>query len=121
MKTNVETGRIGEDLACQYLQQKGYILLHRNWRFRKSEIDIICRNQEFTVFTEVKTKHQLQFGFPEAAVRRKKKELQLLGATEYMHRFQVKTQVRFDIIAILLLPEGPQIRHFEDAWFPYDL
>ena len=55
-----ETGRIGEDIACKYLKNKGYEILARNyvpkWKtFSKEEIDIICEKDSAIIFVEVKT------------------------------------------------------------------
>ena len=51
-----ETGRIGEDLACQYLIGKGYRILERNYWKPWGEIDIVAVAKTNTlVFVEVKT------------------------------------------------------------------
>ena len=40
MKSNKEIGQIGEDAAVIFLEQLGYNILERNWRFSRAEIDI---------------------------------------------------------------------------------
>jgi len=56
MTRKTEVGKIGEDLACQYLIENGYKILKRNYREKFDEIDIIARSSEGTlIFCEVKT------------------------------------------------------------------
>ncbi len=50
-----EVGRIGEDIACRYLEKKGYCILDRNYRLKCGEIDIVCMLDEILCFVEVKT------------------------------------------------------------------
>ncbi len=76
-KSRQETGRWGEDLACQVLQAQGYQLLARNWRPTsqrgqerlRGEIDLIMAdpNQEL-VFIEVKTRSSSRQGHPLEAI-----------------------------------------------------
>lgn len=63
MTQKSETGRIGEDLACEYLKKQGYKILDRNFRQPWGEIDIVCQAPDKTlVFAEVKTMHQFSHG-----------------------------------------------------------
>ncbi len=47
-------GKIGEDLAVLYLEQKGYRIVERNATFRGGEIDIIAQYDNYWSFVEVK-------------------------------------------------------------------
>lgn len=56
MNRKTELGKIGEDLACGYLVEKGYKIIERNWKKPWGELDIIARGRDKTlVFVEVKT------------------------------------------------------------------
>lgn len=56
MKKSSELGRIGENLACEYLVNNGYKVLARNYRRKWGEIDIVAKYKDGTlVFFEVKT------------------------------------------------------------------
>lgn len=56
-----EVGKIGEDLACEYLINKGYKILERNYWKKWGELDIIAKDPANTlVFVEVKTLRQAQ-------------------------------------------------------------
>ena len=51
-----ETGRLGEDIASEYLKNKGYRVIKRNFREKWGELDIIAKSPDGTlVFVEVKT------------------------------------------------------------------
>ena len=56
MAEHLETGADGEQLACRYLEGKGYRILERNWRSGQNELDIIATNKQFLVIVEVKTR-----------------------------------------------------------------
>jgi len=55
-------GNLGEEKATLFLQEIGYQILERNWRFSKAEIDIIAKDGEVLVFVEVKAKSYTYFG-----------------------------------------------------------
>ncbi len=63
---NIELGKIGEDIAAVYLQDLGYEILDRNWRFKRVELDIVAHLDSTLVFCEVKTRrstHELAIHF----------------------------------------------------------
>ena len=50
-----ELGKIGEQLAADYLSRNGYEILERNFYYDKAEIDIIAQKEPSTiVVVEVK-------------------------------------------------------------------
>jgi putative endonuclease len=63
-----QIGQLGEDKAVQFLKVKGYSILHRNYRTRFGELDIVCQDQHSLVFIEVKTRTSIKFGYPEEAI-----------------------------------------------------
>lgn len=54
MARHNELGRLGEEKAADYLQQKGYIILDRNWHLKHRELDIVCMYENMLVIVEVK-------------------------------------------------------------------
>jgi len=59
MTKREELGKLGEDLACRYLVDKGYKIIERNFRKPWGELDIIAKSPDKTlVFVEVKTVRQ---------------------------------------------------------------
>ncbi len=73
MKTdNKKTGNRGEELASEFLESKGYLIVERNFRTRFGEVDIVCFEGEILIFVEVKTKIGNIFGEPEDMVSKSK-------------------------------------------------
>ena len=111
-------GNKGEQLAVDFLEKNNYLVLERNWRSGKSEIDIIARQAHRLIFVEVKTRSSTYFGTPETFVTAKKQTQLVKGAIEYMHKIQYDGVIRFDIIAIIIVKERIEMNHIEDAFFP---
>lgn len=103
-------------MAENFLLQKGFSILEKNWRYGHWEIDIIAKDKDITVFVEVKTRTGTHFGNPEDAVNTHKQE-KLKSATEmYIQKQNIVGDIRFDVISIQLSPDV-QILHIEDAFF----
>ncbi len=115
-KNNASTISVGnskEDLATEYLVKKGYTILERNFRWKRSEIDIIGRVKNTIVFVEVKYRSNTNYGYPEQFVDQKKVENILRGAENYVSATNWAGPIRFDIIAIT---NKEDILHIEDAF-----
>jgi len=117
MTDKIKRGFEGEDLAITFLEKKGYRLLERNYRYKRSEIDLIVEKDKWLVFVEVKTRSSTAFGFPEEFVDEKKAEKIIEGADYYMHKNNWQGNVRYDIVSIILRKGEPEIAHFEDAFY----
>ncbi|MBK7523443.1 MAG: YraN family protein [Saprospiraceae bacterium] len=114
-----DLGNIGENIAIELLLSKDYSILERNWRFRKAEIDIICKKDNILVFVEVKSKSYKYFGEPEESISVYKENLIIDAASQYMVLNNYEWEIRFDIISILFEKnKTPLIHHYEDAFFP---
>ena len=73
-------GRYGEDLAAQYLEDLGLVILDRNWRCSAGELDVIARDGDSLVVCEVKTRRSERYGAPvEAVSPRKMRRLRILA------------------------------------------
>lgn len=117
MTETIKRGEEGEQLAAAMLEAKGYRVRERNYRYRRSEIDLIVQRDHWLVFVEVKTRTSDAFGFPEEFVDGKKKRKILEGADHYMYITEWKGNVRYDIVAVNLEQGAPQIHHIEDAFY----
>jgi len=120
MAEHIELGKQGEELAVSFLLEKGFVILHRNWRCRHEELDIVARDGIFLVFVEVKTRRNIYHGMPEEAVSLTKQRLLVNAADTYITHFNLDLEARFDIIAIHFRDEIPIIRHFPEAFSPFD-
>lgn len=118
MAEHNELGTLGEELACRFLEEKGYQLLEKNWRFSRAEVDIIAKDGDILVFIEVKTRSSEYFGKPEEFVSAQKETLISDAAAVYMEKIGHEWEIRFDIIAVLHNQTTTKISHFEDAFFP---
>jgi len=98
MAKHNETGLKGEQIAENFLLNKGFKILHRNWRFERKEIDLVATVGDLLVFTEVKTRKNFLFGFPEEFVDAKKQGFMKLAAEAFMYENSQYMSVRFDII-----------------------
>lgn len=59
-------GRVGEDLACRFLERKGFSIVDRNYRKFTGEIDIIAKKDKTLYFIEVKTVSRENFELGES-------------------------------------------------------
>ena len=120
MAEHNELGTQGENAAVEFLQNNGHVILARNFKHGKVEIDIISCEDDLTVFSEVKTRSSDYFGFPEEAVDKKKRKKIRRAAEEYMFQNQLDTGVRFDIVSITNVNGKLKIYHIKDAFFNED-
>lgn len=120
MASHNELGKIGEELAAQYLLRNGYKILRRNFYFDKAEIDIIAQKEEETVvIVEVKTRNSDFFGDPQSFVTPGKIKNLVKAANEYVVSNDLEVEVRFDIIAILKNQKTESLEHFENAFYHF--
>lgn len=114
-----EFGRWAETRAVDWLVQKGFRIVARNWRFRHAEIDIIAFDGPVLVFVEVKGRTGLGWGDPGERIDARKKRLVVDAGLRYMSQSAYHGEIRFDIVTILGSPEtGGHVRHYPDAFFP---
>ncbi|MAN59195.1 MAG: endonuclease [Flavobacteriaceae bacterium] len=120
MATHNELGKIGEELAAQFLVRKGYQILERNFYFEKAEIDIIAqKSKDEIVMVEVKTRNSAFFGDPQAFVTPSKIKLMVKAANEYIISNKIAAEVRFDIIAVLKNKNEERIEHIMNAFYHF--
>jgi putative endonuclease len=99
--------RLGEHLASEFLQNKGYIILSRNFRSRVGEIDIIAQETDTTVFIEVKARVSGNFGKPEEAVTSwKLHSIEKTANYFMMLNPKLPPLMRIDVISLELSPTG---------------
>jgi putative endonuclease len=116
MAEHNDLGKYGEQLASEYLINKGFKIVRKNYRSGKGEIDIVTINPKGKyVFFEVKTRKG--GGEPEQAVNKKKIKLLLETIDHYKYENKIEDETFLDILAILIfVNKAPEIEHFEDVW-----
>lgn len=111
-----QKGRLGEDLAVGFLEEKGYRIIARNYRYDRGEIDIIAHEGEDLVFVEVKLRETEAFGSPEESITPFKEEQLKKVAEGYLYEHGDENQpCRFDIVAITFVDGKPLIRILHHA------
>jgi putative endonuclease len=103
-------GDRGERIAEQFLLQRGYVVLERNYRCQTGEIDLVCRDGDSLAFVEVKIRRGAAFGAPEEAVDRRKMAHIEGACLQYLGDHDLPDQPwRVDVVAIQLDPSGTLI------------
>lgn len=115
---NKQLGKRGESAAARYLEHLGYEIMERNWECPAGEADIIARDREALVFVEVKTRTNIEKGFPSEAVDGEKRTRYEKIAMWYLRDFDVVgVPVRFDVIALMVVAEDRAlIKHYVNAF-----
>ena len=123
-KSNFSIGQIGEDIACEFLVNKKYRVLARNYRRKWGELDVVTKAPDGTlVFVEVKTMQAAGAGalVPEdnmSAAKLMKLRKTCEAFVGVNPKFlQEKRGWRLDLVAITLFKEGipPRIVHYENV------
>lgn len=112
------TGKKGEGVAKQFLEDHLYKIRSTNWRFRAKEIDIVAEKNNVLVVVEVKTRTNEYFESPREAVTRQKQKFLIAATQAYIEEFDVDLEVRFDIIGVSFLNKETKIEHIKDAFQP---
>ncbi|RLJ65435.1 putative endonuclease [Lacinutrix venerupis] len=119
MAKHNELGKKGEQLAVDFLLQKGYEIVERNYRFDKAEVDIIAKLEDILAIIEVKTRSTTNFGNPQDFVKPKQIQRLVKAVNEYVIENKLDVEVRFDIIAIVKDSKKFNIEHLENAFYHF--
>ena len=111
-------GKLGENLACAALAQRGYAILARRYRTRLGEIDIVARDGATLVFIEVKARAGDEFGGAAAAVTAWKQRRIALMAVDYVARHRLENRpCRFDVVTVDVVEgQPPRVEIFTHAF-----
>ena len=102
-----DVGILGEKLARDFLEKRGYHTLQTNYRCPEGEIDIIAGHGDFLVFIEVRTKRSLEFGSPEESITPAKMERLRAVAAHYRQTHDnLPSSWRIDVVAVELDRRG---------------
>ncbi len=102
MALHNETGVEGEKMAAAWLKEKGYEILHINWRYSYYEIDIIARKGNMLHIIEVKSRKFFPGAHPEDGVNRKKFKHIQRAADQFLALHPQYKWLQYDIVAITL-------------------
>jgi putative endonuclease len=119
MTVQKDLGEAGEQIAFEYLINKGYYIKERNWRYKNAEIDIIATHNHQLIIVEVKTRSAVIYEEPRDAITDQKIRFLTHAAEEYIIGNEIDLETRFDVIAIKWFGKGKyELQHIEDAFTP---
>ncbi|MCS7278205.1 MAG: YraN family protein [Aquificaceae bacterium] len=101
-----------EDLAVEYLRSIGYQIIHRNYRCKGGELDIIALDGNRLVFVEVKGGKTKKLGDPAEKINRRKMRRLLSCIEEYLSKNPVENY-SFEVVVV----RGPSVEHIREVEF----
>ncbi|MFH0839304.1 MAG: YraN family protein [Candidatus Omnitrophota bacterium] len=111
-------GKAAEHLAVDFLKKNGYTVLTQNYATKFGELDIIARHGEYFCFVEVRSRSQLDFGFPQESLTAKKKQHLKLAALDFVKKKNLAdAYLRFDMVCILFDKD----QHVESITLEHDI
>ena len=116
----ISIGKRGEEAAKSALEDMGFEILERNWRFGHKEIDIIAASEDGIRFVEVRSRVEPVLLEPELTVGSVKKEKLVSAARAYMRMNRITCEAFFDIVAVTFSPQGVKVDYFPDAFIPFN-
>jgi putative endonuclease len=113
-----QLGKLGEEIAQNYLRRKKYKIITKGFRWHRGEIDAIALDRETIVFVEVKARGPGSLGFPEESVNSKKQRQIRKIAEAYLALNKLEdVACRFDVISLVFDETGSySISHIKDAF-----
>lgn len=94
------------------------VVVARNYRTPggSAEIDLVAMDGPTLVFVEVKTRETDEFGAPDRAIDRLKRDKIRRAASNYLHRAgHDRERIRFDVVSVVMQP-ALRLEHVKDAW-----
>lgn len=118
MKNHLTTGIAGEQIAYNFFSEKGFNIIHTNWRYGHCEIDIIASRNKVLHFIEVKTRRNETFGLPEDSINKKKMNNLITAAEAFTYKHPEWRRIQFDVLSIVLeQASNPEFYLLEDVYF----
>jgi putative endonuclease len=95
-------GRAAEEVAERFLRAQGLEILHRNFRRRLGELDLVARHGSELVIVEVRTRSSERFGGAAASIGAYKRQRIVRAAQLLLQRYKELTRlrVRFDVVIV---------------------
>lgn len=114
-----EFGKEGERIGVEFLKGKGYSILRTNYRYLKSEIDIIARKDDILAIVEVRARSNDRIMPIADTISARKIKLLVMGADHFASEHALNLEVRFDVITILKNAKTFKIEHLEGAFYHF--
>ncbi|MDO4988035.1 MAG: YraN family protein [Synergistes sp.] len=112
-------GRLGEEVAADFLAKKGYVIIDRNVHEGHCEIDIVARDKDEIVFAEVRTR---KFGAVTSAcesVGPQKLSKLITAGRRWAESRHYEGIWRIDLVAVTEMNDGTfETEHLRDITEP---
>jgi len=109
-----------ESHAADFLIKKGYIILAKNYRFKKAEVDLIVQKGGCIIAVEVKTRSTSNVATPTHAINRTKQKNLMMAINRFVESINEPIEVRMDVISILKTESQIKVEHIENAFYPFN-
>ena len=113
---HLRKGELAEQQACDYLQGQGLVLIRKNYRCKRGEIDLIMKQHNSLVFVEVRFRKNRQFGGALESITAAKQNKLRLTALHYLQQHGEQQNSRFDVVAITGEGKTPQLEWIQNAF-----
>ena len=117
-----ELGKIGENLACNYLESIGHTVIERNWRSGHLEVDLISIDADGIHFVEVKTRRENIQAPPQDNVDWRKQMRITKAAGSFLKSGKGRSfrgrDCLFDVVAVTFDEDRARIEYFPQAYIP---
>jgi putative endonuclease len=114
---NQESGKLGEEAAVNFLKEKGYKILSRNFKTKLGEVDVVARDRDTYCFIEVKSRNSDRFGLAQEAVSVLKQRQISKAALGYLKENRLlNKKARFDVVSIMYQNNSPVIDLIKNAF-----
>jgi len=114
---NQESGKLAEEAAVNFLKEKGYKILSRNFKTKLGEVDVVARDRDTYCFIEVKSRNSDRFGLPQEAVSVLKQRQISKAALGYLKKNRLLNEkARFDVVSIMYQNSSPVIDLIKNAF-----
>lgn len=113
-----QTGKIAEELACNYLNQQGLRLLAKNYRVRCGEIDLIMQDEETVVFIEVRSRKNNKTMHVLESIDTAKCTRIIRASQQYLQNKKRgnETLCRFDVVLVIGRLEDAKVEWIKNAF-----
>jgi len=119
MAEHNKLGIQGEKLALAFLEENNYEILETNWRYKRAEVDVIAKKDNWIIIIEVKTRSTDYFDGPGDSITNNKIKMLTNAAQAYVMQHDLENEVRFDLIYIISHNNSHKINHIENAFYPF--
>jgi putative endonuclease len=113
-------GKLAEQKACQFLEQKGYCCIEKNYCVGRAEIDLIMQRGEILICVEVKARKTQFFGTPASFISSAKIKRLCAAMDHYIIQKELNVEVRFDVIECIVQQNQWIINHIPNAFYPWE-